>query len=861
MNRLIRLMLSAAFFISSTLMLTGCPFFFMDWRSSGYEPSEPSIGRLDNTSNSSMEVMEKEISIVPTAAGANVAVPIEAYGDVEGARLRVWIQQYSGYGLYNDTSRTIDLIEGRNIARISLNALPADDTTNLRLGYELSADSEDGDPIHGFVSVQEALSQLNLSVYVPDPIAAGESATVRVMAAFNGKAVEDFDADITMVISGTALHASAGSSSLGIAGASIDIPEDLTGRGEVMISVTAGDDLSRDITVPVTVIKKGSLLLSPDKPRYQPGQTMHLRVMALRRPLMTPLAGEEMLLEIRDGKGFKVFKEALQSNAFGIASTSFKLASEVNMGTYEITASMDEGRKETTEKVIVEHYVLPKFNVSLDLDQSCILPGRPLEGSVDLRYTFGEAVAGGIVSLVLAYGDDTLIATLTGSTDENGGFDFSMEVPVLARTDSVKLTVEGTDAAGQQSSKDFALATADQGIEIWMVPSHDRTAGEPWTIFIIARDPAGMPVPAFGQIRYGADKQDIETDGLGIAEVELPSDFDSPALFVDLQAAGGLEGTADFDVREKDFPLGISLRTDQARYSAGETAGIEIEAPAALGEVQIDVLRRGDVIHSSVATLEDGAAIEPLSISPDMDGVLMVEAFGVDEDGAMLRGRTAMYVFSTQKLTIDAVMDKDVYRPGETAKLDLAVKDRSGSGVPSALGIVIVDEAVYALQSFTPTTYNRFFADQTVSGNIDNIMDREQAEMLLETDGALDDGRERASRALLAANAFEQSISDSDLKDLEKEMEIYWATFIILSDLSVLANYFSRLGYYKDMDAGDIANEADDMEGHTADPWGQPYNIEISDLANQVEVHLTSAGPDEHMGTGDDITVQMTAFL
>jgi hypothetical protein len=847
-----------------SMMLSGCPF-LPGWGEYSYEPHRPQIGRQDQAGNEVLSIDESRISIVSSDTKATVYLPIRSEREIAAAEIEAWVWMHDTNSLLDQAARTVHLRQGLTVVTVPLMSLESQDRTRLRLGYSVTAQPEpDGaapPPLSGTVSVNESLAQLRLQVYAPDAITSGDTALVRVMATFNGRTVSDFDATVDLLAGETVLAAAAESSPLGIATASLDIPGSLTGEGDLKVHVETASGLQREVTIPVTVTKKGALLLTPDKPRYQPGQTMHLRVMAVRRPDMTPLAGEDVLLEIKDGKGYKVFKKTVSTNAFGISRADFTLASEVNMGTYEIRAAL--GDRDTVERVIVEHYALPRFDVSLSLDRSYVLPMQPLSGSVDVRYTFGEPVSGAVLSLVLAYADDTMIAALASSTDENGRCGFSMDVGKLDLTDAVKLTVEATDPAGQQATKEFAVAAGMEGIGIWMVPAHDRIEGQPWTIFLVARDPSGRPVRASGEVVLGPERIPVETSGLGIAEAALPAGALPPAISVSLQTEDGLFGSADFDVKERDFPYGIALRSDRARYAAGEEAELAIEAPASLGEVLVEASVRGLVVFSDTVPLDEtGEASLRLPLTPDMDGVTLIEAFGIDGEGEVLQGRTALYVFSPKKLTISAALDKDVYLPGETATLNMSVMDGDGRGVPSALGLVIVDEAVYALQSFNPTTYSRFFAEAAVSKNAAHVMDREDAELLLEDRGEVSGEQESASRALLAANAFELGADDTALRDLDREQEMYWATFVINSNLYAVANYMSDLGRYKDFGPADLRQEAADMAPETADPWGRPYAIEINDMTYyQVEVVLVSSGPDESMGTEDDITASMPAWI
>ena len=70
------------------------------------------------------------------------------------------------------------------------------------------------------------------------------------------------------------------------------------------------------------------LMLSSDKPVYQPGQTIRLRSLALARPDLVPVAGREVSFSITDPKGNKIFRQRQVSSRFGIAFTDCPLADE-----------------------------------------------------------------------------------------------------------------------------------------------------------------------------------------------------------------------------------------------------------------------------------------------------------------------------------------------------------------------------------------------------------------------------------------------------------------------------------------------------------------------------------------------------
>src|SRR5262245_29683206 len=146
----------------------------------------------------------------------------------------------------------------------------------------------------------------------------------------------------------------------GLAHVRFQVPDVPPGQYTLQVkSKSAFGDETLKREVKVTSLPK--VLLTTDKPLYQPGQTIHLRALALRAFDLVPAAKQAMAFEIEDAKGNKVYKKELPTSDFGIASADFTLADEVNTGEYRIRALLGDQRSEKT--VTVKKYVLPKFKV------------------------------------------------------------------------------------------------------------------------------------------------------------------------------------------------------------------------------------------------------------------------------------------------------------------------------------------------------------------------------------------------------------------------------------------------------------------------------------------------------------------
>ena len=206
------------------------------------------------------------------------------------------------------------------------------------------------------------------------------------------------------------------------------VPSDIKGNGTIEIKVKSPEGERKDI-VPVTIKEKEPKTnLSTDKPLYQPGQTVYIKSMSLLLPTLEPAGKKKVTLEIIDPKGNKVLKEEKETSDYGIASTDFVLAREINMGEYTIKISGDCGTVE--KKFLVKKYVLPKFKPVMEAEKQFYQAGEKIEGHVSAKYFFGKPTTGAKVIInVMAYdGTFKKVSTIKGTTDKEGIYKFSYDI-------------------------------------------------------------------------------------------------------------------------------------------------------------------------------------------------------------------------------------------------------------------------------------------------------------------------------------------------------------------------------------------------------------------------------------------------
>ena len=136
---------------------------------------------------------------------------------------------------------------------------------------------------------------------------------------------------------------------------------------------------SAEFTQPIELKDPALIMLTTEKPVYQPGQTIHVRALALDRASHRADADRNLTFEVEDSRGNKVFKKSTVTDHFGIASAEFSLADEVNLGTYHLRALVGDSTapSNTAEVALnVERYVLPKFKVAVEFTEKDKKPRR-----------------------------------------------------------------------------------------------------------------------------------------------------------------------------------------------------------------------------------------------------------------------------------------------------------------------------------------------------------------------------------------------------------------------------------------------------------------------------------------------------
>ncbi|MEN3002223.1 MAG: MG2 domain-containing protein [Armatimonadota bacterium] len=698
----------------------------------------------------------------------------------------------------------------------------------------------------------------------------------------------------------------------GVADIRLDAPER---AGNYRLKIEVNSPLGVDqLELPITVEERAQILLTTDKPIYQPGQTVHLRALCLRKPDMRPAANAMLTFEVRDPKGNMVYRVQERVSHYGIAAAEFPLANEIALGEYRVSASLqastpDERPDQAERTFRVERYLLPKFKVELTTAERYYLPGETLQGTVRANYFFGKAVSRGEAIIRLSTFDTGWhqFAELKGTLDENGSYQFSVKLPetfvgLPLEKGNALMRVEAfvTDRAGHTERTAITLPVSEQPINVALIPeSATLKPGIPMRLYVLTTYPDGTPAPCRFRLTLSQDWAQVssltaegETDALGIgvptvrlavlpasairhwpplARRVLPSrgdQQDETRLSVDVQGevwdARGNRVTIRRELTTVASEQAILLRTSKSLAKVGESLKLELFAPiSSNAPVFVDAILNRQTVLTRTVEMRSGYGMMQLPLTADLMGTLTLHAYRITPEGDIVRDAKVVIVEPADELQVKVSADKATYRPGETAQLRFTVTDRTGRPVPAALGVAIVDESVFALTEMQPGLERLYFMlEEELLKPRYEVHGWELRPVLLQPETRTRQ-RKRIAEALLAAASLpplsQRLVSSYETR--KQQVIARWREFVRKAAWKIaraLHTYHQTTGVQLSAEqALDALLRAELLSAQDIrDPLGNPYRLK-SFGRELLDMVLQAAGPDGLWDTDDDLTVYL----
>jgi len=823
------------------------------------------------------KAMALTLATDPTGAIASLAVPIGNPG------ARAVTGRYT-VTLLDLDAQVVDQITGAFTAppggttlALTLDGLPAAtteaDLVKYNVAYKITW-PDDG-LARGTRSAFDALRKLSVLVMTEGRIEVGRSGHVSlfVLDPSTARPIPEATVDLVMTgADGELLRRRVVTDDNGQARGELTPPD---AEGDVTLRIeVAGNGVIEIEEVPIKIVRSRKVLLTTDKPLYQPGQTVHVRTLALRTGSKAPEANQPIVFEVEDGKGNLLMREARTTDAFGIGHVEVPIATQVNLGTWKLRAKVGDGDGATiSEKTItVDRYVLPKFKVQATLDATWYRPGATVQVTGDARYFFGKAVTGGRVTIVGSTFDVdfTPFTQVEVTTDAEGRFAATLTLPTTVvglpleqGKGLAKIDVTVVDGADHAQTASRTATVAKGAVDVALVPESGKlVAGVENTLFVATTDPQGGPVPARVTLSQGGEElASLETDQAGLGQVTLVPSGKGTTSF-DVRVVGGGESLT----LKKDVSIGsdtetVLVRTDRAVYFEGDTVQVDVRIADDADRVWLDVVSGGRTVMLESLTIADGRAAWAFDVDGALAGELIVSAYTMSDRGALVRDQRMVYVQPSDELRVSLTPQATTYLPGDSAVVDVAVTDATGRGVAAALGVQVVDEAVFALQESQPGLLKIFFdlARELAAPMISAGCSGCDATAIIRGDELAEptyDDKARVTFAALSDMPL-HTVERSTFTEMVRAVDLALKPYVVATRDGVVAQVaeLAQSGVVTWENIGLFLASAD-VAG--LDFWQHPWGVTTDD-AQQV-ARFVSRGPDERAGTDDDVSFEIRYY-
>jgi hypothetical protein len=778
----------------------------------------------------------------------------------------------------------------------SLSTLKAREQSEIlmyRLHYQVRPVAS-GAGVDGIVSLSEIAQDLfELSMTAAEHVSPGSPypITVRSSRARDDAPIGGVSVEATLRLDDPAppLVVSGVTDRNGLLSLEFDLPRDVPAQDAILSVVGSHAGRTETAITTISLVLGGRVLLTTDKGLYQPGQTIHTRLVALDASRHA-LAGAAGLIEIKSPEGQRVLSTKVTTSRFGVASADWSIPANVRLGDYSVEARLDGERwAGGMQWVRISRYELPEFTVEATPDRPYYLPGERPRVEIRGTYMFGKPLKGARARIVRENERRWDYKTQSWQTDEGEAYEGTTNAEGIykaqldltkdqeqlhehssARSQDITFAAYLTDAStGRTECRRFVLRASRDPIHVYFIPgpTYDFPAQQPFDFYVSTYYADGTPAPSEVTIATAeqpdAPARKVRTNRYGVAKVtgfQAPkTEEDHPSVFIRAVDGRGRKGET-----EQHFWLSretrLRVEMEHTIHRPGEPVRARIVGPPTVTHVLVELVREWQTLHSEVVRMVDGSARVAFGYQPSFRGPLALVAHPIDLiDSSESASHPVLYP-ADGGLRVSAVADRDSYRPGQEAVVRLSVTDAGGRPAESALGVVVVDKALeerarserepwLAGTSFREVL-DRFEGAEELGGVTTRDLER------LDLGKPMPEGLDLVAEILFRWYGSPRHTTAADQYRRDAAVLFERATALALAPVAIAARKEFDNGAYPETLAELKRRLKDDGIdiGSILDPWGLPYVPNLAPRGAKMVLSLRSHGPDKRGDTEDDFT-------
>ncbi len=457
----------------------------------------------------------------------------------------------------------------------------------------------------------------------------------------------------------------------------------------------------------VQVEKSLLIFVETDKPIYKPGQTMHIRTITLNSDLR-PM-NETVTVEILDAKGIKIFRKEVGTDKYGMTTFDLPISNEPNLGTWKINASVAES--DTQLDVKIEEYVLPKYEVSVELPKGWYLADEAIEGTIKAEYSFGKPVKGELEITATRYtGVWEEYATFSTSIEGEAEFEIPAVQWVAGTPDNrgmgnvifdITVTEQST---GYEESTSRMFTVAQSPVSLQLIPEGMTfKPGLPFEFLIVTETPANEPIDTEVSVEITyiddefeemkTDSRTIETkNGMFILSLDPPND--STALQVDIFELSPISSRqpaeASKAIEASYSPSGNFIHIEQTSTGVipiGQDVTFKVHSTKEAANFYYEVVSRNKVVFTDFTKDNEIA----FATTPQMAPSAKLLVYQILSNSEVAADYIPFSIEASYPNNVEVEFSTEEAKPGD--EIDIEIKTDG----KSKIGIAAVDKSVFIL--------------------------------------------------------------------------------------------------------------------------------------------------------------------
>jgi hypothetical protein len=706
------------------------------------------------------------------------------------------------------------------------------------------------------------------------------------------------------------IKASGVTNSIGEASLEFKLPGPLKAEDVEINVIARREGFLQEAREEVGLLHSNQIMVSTDKPLYQPGQTLRVRILAMDRDRKA-WANIDGKLKIEDMEDTTVFRADFKTSRFGVADVDWKIPEGARLGDYRIDAHIgpeSPRRLWGANWIKISRYDLPNFVVNVKPDRGYYLPGQNAEIEVRADYLFGQPVKRGRVRVVREterrwnYQEQKWETEegekYEGALDDDGRFiarinlaeeheDFTQSS--YSRFRDLRYAAYLTDlTTGRTEQRRFDLRITKDPIHVYLIERGRTIRGTPLQFYVSTFYADGAPAECDVAISRIIDAEDddekktpqgntdphlvtIKTNRYGVAKVaslDAGKTGENDKLRLKLIARDN-QGRSGQDVHDywNNDPSATRVETDKTLYRSGEPIKARLTSGSPSANWTVDLMRGYRLLATRAVQMRDGHVEIDFPPNHEFSGELTIAAYpasGDSHNDYRSTGVASVFYPRDRELKLDVKFDQPSYRPGDEARADLRALTPQGRAAESALGVVIFDKAIEERgrtdQEFRGQGFGFYDCFRSLLG-MNNILAGVTLRDLdrIDLSKPLPEGLELVAEILL--NQSDDYFRPVFFSSVEFETDAEAVFKYGISDQlkpveAALSSQYAMKSVYP-ADETTLRRQTllagidiDELR----DPWGTPYRLKFSvETVNDVFTMIT-AGPDKRFDTDDDFT-------